>query len=151
MKTVNSEKYLENWAGTYKWVYYEIKKWNMDMSIFEEPAKTIWNSYIWISKKDLDEKDFKKFNLRSRKYQITENSPVRYSYDYMKLENYFNFSWGITFYSKEYTSEWKLYAIKFGNDYNHIWNNWLEDLEEVRNDIQNTIDTFLLAIWKKSE
>jgi len=134
---MENERYLENWRWGYKWITYEIVKWNNDWFWI------VYNTYITIPKKYLSENDFKIFNLRWRKFQLTEKSPVRVMYDYTKLEEYFMMSWWITFYEKIYNNEWKIIWIKVWNDYAHIWNTWNENHRE---DVKESIDNFLSKI-----
>lgn len=64
----------------------------------------IWNSYIYIDKRNLEE-DFKKLFVK-RGYQ---------------LNDYFDMHCGISFYEKHRSSSGVIDRIQVGCDYNYLW------------------------------
>jgi len=124
-----SEKHSEERYWDYKWIRYIIKKrrwceWNY-----------IYNTYIviWKDKKEL----FEKYILDTKEYKIIESSPIRYRYEYEKLD--IPFSWWITFYERCFNQIWECVSIKIWNDYDHI-RNWDETFDSVKQDVFDVID-----------
>lgn len=120
----------EEWYYDYKDIRCIIKKriwyeWNY-----------IYNTYIIIWKKRNNDL-FDKYILEPKEYKIVESSPIRYTYEYEKLD--IPFSWWITFYERNFNQIWECESIKIWNDYNHIWN-WYETFESIKSDLESVVD-----------
>lgn len=138
---MKNETYIEKWSYEYNWYHCEVVKWGYDSHY--DWYKTIWNSYIYVRKDKIEEELWNILNLTWREWSISEKTKKRYIYNYSELDDYFDFDWWITFYEKQYWSEWVLFSIKFWNDYNHIHNTWFEDLDSIKQDLKNSIDIFI--------
>lgn len=120
-----------NWR--IKWLSVQIKKWYTEWL-----DKPIFNTYIIIKKENLWE-DLKKILLEWKESRFLKSTMI---YEYEKIEDYFDFHSWITFYEKQLNWEWKLYAIKIWNDYNHISDSW-ETFESIKKDLEKSIEVFV--------
>lgn len=80
------------------------------------PHKGIWNSYIRISEGQLGE-DFKRVIPKVMKVDWGCGEMFDYSKVPVSMEN-----GSLTFFEVHRTPKGKIDGVKFGNDYNHIWN-----------------------------
>jgi hypothetical protein len=132
---------------TYKDIPCEIVFWTTDRMKEDEHGiyvnKGIWNSYITIKKEKFGDR-FKEFNLRPKtqtlasgtKYVIFPNS-----YKLAEMDG------GITYYEKIYDQKGKLWGVKIGNDYNHIWNGG-ESFELIKSDLEKSVDSLVKELSK---
>lgn len=113
------------------WINCEIVKWKKDWM-----EKEITNSYIYIHRKNIWN-DFDNLILNPIK-----RSYGWYGFNYMCLDDYFDFHWGITYYEKIYNELWEVIWIKVWNDYNHIWN-WWETDDEIYRHVKSSVESFI--------
>jgi|APSaa5957512576_1039674.scaffolds.fasta_scaffold37470_1 hypothetical protein len=124
------KKECTHWNFEYKGIFCEVVFWNKDYHKENKDvywAGGIWNSYIYI-KKDRHPELFKKHSLRLKN--------GRHSIFDVAID----MASGVTFYEKLYNERGKVYAIKIGNDYNHIWNGG-EDKDMIISHLKDTVDS----------
>jgi len=126
------EKNTKIWHGVYKGVAFEINNFKSDN----------WTYYLIIHLNKIpEENNPKQFWLRAKP---DKQGRVFYSYYKNFIINNIDFHGGCTWYSKEAGFDGENKVIKIGCDYQHYWDEGREyDLEHIKNDLMNTIDSFL--------
>ncbi len=129
------------WKFKYKGIYCEVVNWNFESGSITGHENGNWNGYIYINKEQLP-KTFRKLLCKQKTYKIVKD---RTTWDYYKLEDYFDFHGGITYYElllDEFTG--KARGIKAGCDYLHDWDEGRHYNENyVAQDLQKSVDKFI--------
>ncbi len=133
-------KYKEIWNFEYKGIKCQIVHWGVK-EMASVSMGSIWNGYIFINKKQLP-RNFRKLLCSIHTFKL---SSVRKYWSYRKLEDYFNFHGGITYYElirDEFTS--KPIGIKVGCDYAHSWDEGHDYNEnDIKRYLENSVNTFI--------
>jgi hypothetical protein len=129
------------WTFKYREIYCEIVHWGVD---YVNEGLGIWNSYIYLFKKNIP--DFDKLLCKKKKGSIIS----RYYWESYKLDKFFNFHCGISFYEllrDEFNG--KIVGVKIGCDYSHLWDNYKQyDETQLKNDLIDVVDNFYLNFPK---
>ena len=101
-----------------------------------------WNYYIYIKRDQLSDEDWKKLRCKNKPFTMIRK---RNSWDYYKLEDYFHFHGGITYYEllrDEFNG--RPFAVKVGCDYMHSFDDNIPyDLDMVKLDTKKSVDVFI--------
>lgn len=145
MTDINEHDYAKKWVGiSREGLSWEIIHWGTKT---RNNDKGIWNYYVTILEKQVDPKIFKKLWLKPCGY-IGDNIPVYWYTD--TIVSGCDWHGGVSSYNKEKTPDTENRRVKFGCDYNHIWDQDLYyDLESVYRDCMNTCQKIAEVIKPK--
>lgn len=133
-------RYKQTWSGEYRHIRFSIVFWTNESMERPENSdiyrfKGIWNSYISIQKDSIP----KEFDSLIPELQKLSG---RLHFRYGSLDDYFNMAGGLTFFDLIHNEKGIPVAFKVGNDYNHIWNEYV-DFVMILSNIKHSIDCFI--------
>ena len=102
-----------------------------------------WNYYLDIPKEQIPDNLQGRFSLRSKAFQISPDSRVRYFHDYSSVPIISDLDWhgGITLYEKHYDERGRLNGYRLGCDYQHHFDQGLHyTANAVAQDARHSVD-----------
>lgn len=145
----------DTWQILYKdKLVIEVGHWGVDRELEFKPmndGKGVWNYYISIPEWLCNEEQFNSIWLEDKLIKFAESSPERITHDYYSNPISRMDSWhcGVTFYDKYGHSKGHR-AVKFGCDYNHLYDEGNEyTLEFVYADAKATAEEILNWLMPK--
>ena len=134
------------WSFEHRGVSCEIVFWVTEYMTKDHtgtyPNRGIYNSYFYI-RKDKHPELFDRLTVPVEAHQFRPESPVRYSPRYSEIP--VDMSGGVTFYEYCFLQNGDRWAIKIGNDYNHIWNGGENEIS-IKIDLEETVDKVLQLV-----
>lgn len=139
---MNELDHGEYWHGTYKGVGFKIVKWPLKHRPDLFGHEFVWNYYIYLNLDKINEADAKKLWIRAYANKYSHGRKMYRYYDCKPLTD-IEMQGGITWYKKSYGLQDEK-IIEIGCDYNHAWNDREYQLEEIYEDLKQSIESVLV-------
>jgi hypothetical protein len=139
------EKVATKWFGVYRGIRYEINRF---AGFQHNSQKFSWTHYILLTLDQVSEEHREKFWLTPEYSKAWEGGIERLSYSYYdSIIAQVEFHGGCTWYSKESGPDEKTRVVKFGCDYQHLWDEGQDySLSYVVAEAKKSIDSLLSIV-----